>query len=150
MKKAFILLVATLLLPSLSAAQDNVGGFSLAKSIPMPGVQGKFDHSAIDVTRKRLFIAATGNKSVEVLDVDSGKWVNRIPGIEKAQGIYYLPDFNLLIVTDGIGAAAKFYKGDTLAPLQTVSLSADADYVTYDPVGKRLFVAHDRGDAGHD
>jgi DNA-binding beta-propeller fold protein YncE len=138
------------LVTSASLAQNSAGGFSLAKSIPMPGVQGKFDHSAVDVKGKRLFVAATGNKSVEVLDLNSGQWINRIAGIGKAQGIYYVPDFNLLIATDGIGAAAKFYKGDTLAPLQTVSLSADADYVTYDPVGKRFFVAHGGDDAGHD
>jgi DNA-binding beta-propeller fold protein YncE len=150
MRKLFILLLVSLLLASLSGAQDNVGGFSLAKSIPMPGVQGKFDHSAVDLRGKRLFVAATGNKTVEVLDLDSGRWVNRIPGFEKAQGIYYAPDFNLLIVTDGIGAVAKFYRGDTLAQVQTVKLSADADYVTYDPIGKRFFVAHGGDDAGHD
>src|SRR6516164_6031581 len=56
MRKPFILLLVTLLLTGLCAAQDSAGGFSLAKSIPMLGVQGKFDHSAVDVKGKRLFV----------------------------------------------------------------------------------------------
>lgn len=130
-------------------AQDEPGGFRLVKTIPMPGVEGKFDHSSVDVKGKRLFVAATGNKSVEVLDLDSGKWIHRIAGIEKPQGVFYAGDTNLLIVTDGIGAVARLYRGDSLELLQTVKLSADADYVAYDPAGKRFFVAHGGDDAGH-
>jgi DNA-binding beta-propeller fold protein YncE len=150
LKNLFHLLLIELLLSAFCLAQDTVGGFRLAKTIPLPGVQGKFDHSAIDIKGRRLFVAATGNKSVEVLDLDSGKWISRITEIEKPQGVCYVNDLNLLIVTDGIGAAAKFYKGDTLELLQTLKLSADADYVTYDPAGKRFFVAHGGDDAGHD
>jgi DNA-binding beta-propeller fold protein YncE len=147
--RAFLLLTA-LLLSAFSLAQESVGGFSLVKSIPMPGVQGKFDHSAVDVKGKRLFVAATGNKTVEVLDLGSGKWINRILGFEKAQGIYYAPDLNVLLVTDGIGAVAKMFAGDTLQALRTVKLSADAEHVTYDPATKRFLVAHGGDDAGHD
>jgi len=107
----------------------------------MPGLQGKFDHSAVDVSGKRLFVAATGNKTVEVLDLESGKRISRIPGLQKAQGIYYAPDVNVLLVTDGIGVVAKMYAGDTLQPLHTVTLSADADYVTYVAGTKRFFLA---------
>jgi len=139
-----------MLLSGACFAQESVGGFSLAKTVPMPGVQGKFDHSAVDEKGKRLFVAATGNKTVEVLDLESGKWINRIPGFQKAQGIYYAADVNVLLVTDGIGADAKMFAGDTLKPLQTVKLSADADYVTYDPATQRFLVAHGGDDAGHD
>jgi DNA-binding beta-propeller fold protein YncE len=149
LKKLFCSTLFALILSASSVGQDAAAGFHLAKSISMPGVQGKFDHSAVDVKGKRLFVAATGNKSVEVLDLDSGKWIHRITGIEKAQGVYYAPDVNVLIVTDGVGACANFYRGDTLELLQTVKLSADADYVTYDLVGKRFFVAHGGDDAGH-
>lgn len=150
MKKLFCQSLMALLFSVSSVAQDAVGGFRLAKTISMPGVQGKFDHSGVDVKGKRLFVAATGNKSVEVLDLESGKWIHRIPGFEKAQGIYYAADVNLLMVTDGIGAVGKLYKGDSLELLQTVKLSADADYVAYDSAGKRFFVAHGGDDAGHD
>ena len=38
-------------------------------TIPMPGVKGRIDHFAIDVKAHRLFVAALGNDTVEVLDV---------------------------------------------------------------------------------
>src|SRR4051812_38164149 len=37
----------------------------LAQTIPLPGVQGRIDHLAIDLPGERLFICALGNNTVE-------------------------------------------------------------------------------------
>jgi len=43
----------------------------------MPNVQGRLDHSAVDLKGKRLFVAALGDNqnTVEVIDLKSGKRV---------------------------------------------------------------------------
>src|SRR5882724_8165288 len=41
----------------------------LTKTIPLSGVKGRFDHFAIDAKGHRLFVAALGNNTLEVLDV---------------------------------------------------------------------------------
>ena len=38
-------------------------------SVPLPGVEGRFDHFAVDLKGKRLFVAALGNDTVEVIDL---------------------------------------------------------------------------------
>ena len=54
--------------------RDRFGAaFNLDKTIPLPGVEGRFDHIAIDVAAKHLIAAALGNNTVEVLDVAAGK-----------------------------------------------------------------------------
>ncbi len=39
----------------------------------MPNVQGRIDHMAIDVAGQRLFVAALGNNTLEVVDVKNAK-----------------------------------------------------------------------------
>jgi chromate transporter len=41
----------------------------LVQTIPLPGVQGRIDHLAVDVAGQRLFVAALGNNTVEVVDL---------------------------------------------------------------------------------
>ena len=40
----------------------------LVQTIPLPHVKGRIDHLAVDVAGQRLFIAALGNNSLEVID----------------------------------------------------------------------------------
>ena len=133
-----------------AAAPATKEPLHLVQSIPMPGVQGKFDHSAADVKGMRLFVAGAGNKTLEVLDLKTGKWTKRIPGFGKPQGLAYVAEFNKLFVSDGEAGDVKVFAGDSLALTDTIKLSADADYVSYDAVGKLLYVAHGGADAGHE
>lgn len=58
-------------------AQDAL---TLDKTIPMSKVEGRIDHMAADVSGQRLFVAALGNNTVEVLDLKAGKTIQSLPG----------------------------------------------------------------------
>jgi len=60
--------------------------------IPLPGVQKRIDHLAIDLRGQRLFVAALGNGTLEVVDLAAGKRVRSVPGLQEPQGVVYLPD----------------------------------------------------------
>ena len=45
----------------------------LEKTIELPDVQGRIDHLSIDLKGERLFVAALGNNTVEVIDIKGGK-----------------------------------------------------------------------------
>src|SRR5580704_8925244 len=68
------------------------------KSIPLTGVEGRIDHMAADVAGGRLFVAALGNKTLEVLDWNTGKPLKSISGLDEPQGIVYRADTNRLYV----------------------------------------------------
>ena len=53
-------LVTALILATSLAAISQTSQLPLSKTIPLPGVTGKFDHFAFDLNAGRLFIAATG------------------------------------------------------------------------------------------
>jgi len=129
---------------------EELAPLKLVQTIALPGVTGKFDHYTLDAKRNRLYLAASGNKSVEVVHLAAGKPLQSIPGFQKAQGIKYVADVDKLFVTDGKAGDLKIFNGDTLAPIATIPLSADADFVNYDPAHKLFYAAHGGDDAGHD
>jgi hypothetical protein len=64
--------VALLFNPLATQAQkipDNP--FRLVQTIPLAGVQGRIDHLAVDLPRRRLFVCALGNNTVEVIPADA-------------------------------------------------------------------------------
>jgi DNA-binding beta-propeller fold protein YncE len=81
-------------------AQGNAP-LKLVQTIPLPGVQGRMDHMSVDVKGKRLFVLANGDNqnTVEVIDLNAGKWISSIQGLSKPQGTFYSTDFNALFVT---------------------------------------------------
>ena len=53
----------------------------LEEQIPVPGVAGRLDHFTADFKRKRLFVSALGNNTVEVIDTFAGKVIHSIKGL---------------------------------------------------------------------
>jgi DNA-binding beta-propeller fold protein YncE len=136
---------------SSAVAQDNPSNdeaapLVLVRVIPMPDVQGRFDHMGIDVKTGRIFAANYGDDSVEVLEVQRGKRVHRIQsGFSKPQMVLYLPDSNRIVVSNEGDGSCKILDADTYSVLDTVKFSEDADQLRYDPVKKWVYVAY--GDA---
>jgi len=83
-----------------SYAQDHAP-LRLVQTIPMPNVKGRIDHMDVDVKGKRLFVAGLENGSLEVVDLQAGKWLKSIPGFKKTQGVAYVPSLNKVFVASG-------------------------------------------------
>jgi hypothetical protein len=49
----------------------------MVQTIPLPNVEGRIDHMAVDVEGQRIFIAALGNHSVEILDLNAAHFFLR-------------------------------------------------------------------------
>ena len=139
--KSFVLCAAILALAgSLFAAS-----LTLERTIPLPGVEGRIDHFASDAAGHRLFVAALGNNSVEVLGLDKGKVIHSIAGLDEPQGIFFVRETNRLFVANGGNGVVRVFDGTTFAPLAKVKLGDDADDVRYDPSAKLLYVGHGSG-----
>jgi len=53
------------------------------ETIPLEGVEGRIDHLGLDAKGKRLFVAAFGNDTVEVVDLDSARDRPRMPHLTR-------------------------------------------------------------------
>ena len=83
-------------------AATDVLRLRLVQTIPLPGVQGRIDHLAVDVAGQRLFVAALGNNTVEVIDLKRGERVQSLAGFKEPQGLAYLPDTKTVAVANGV------------------------------------------------
>jgi DNA-binding beta-propeller fold protein YncE len=114
--------------------------------IPIPGVEGRFDHMAVDNQNGRVFAAVYGNDSVEVLDAQRGKRIHSIQeGFTKPQMAAYLPDSNRIVVSSEGDGTCKILDADTYKLIDTVKFSDDADQLRYDPGRKRVYVGYGDG-----
>lgn len=113
---------------------------SLAYSVPLPGVKGRFDHFAISADGTRLAVAALGNNTVEIIDLTAKKHLLSMPGQHKPCGVLFSADgknlyasngddgsFKTIVITDGTiaGSLPKLDDADN------VRRDADQFYIGY-------------------
>jgi YVTN family beta-propeller protein len=65
--------------------EGRVTTMKLIQTIPMPGVEGQIDHLSVDMQGKRLFVAALGNNTVKVLDLNTSSVVHSISDLSEPQ-----------------------------------------------------------------
>lgn len=123
------------------------------QTIPMPNVEGYFDHPAVDIKGQRLFVPGEHQRTIEILDLKSGKDIHSITGLEgNPRKIVYIPESKQIWVDLGSGVA-KSFNADTYEPLKSVQLNPtstaedkrEPDNGILDPA-TGLFYIGDRGD----
>jgi hypothetical protein len=122
--------------------------WKLVNSIPLPGVEGRFDHAAADPSTHRVFFAALGNDTLEVVDVEAGKRVHTITGLKRPTGVLFIAELNLLVVASGGDGTCRFYDGASCAERARVTVLEDADNLRFDPKAKRIYLGYAEGALG--
>lgn len=117
----------------------------LERTIPLPGVKGRIDHLSFDADHQRLFVAALGNNTVEVIDLKSGKVVHTIGGLAEPQGVLYEPQRKRLWVANGSDGKVRIFDGLTFQPQRAIELGDDADNIRRDSTTQSIFVGYGSG-----
>lgn len=137
---------ATHIVAQTSSAAPAAQPLVLIGAIPLPNVQGRIDHFALD-PKGQLFVSALGNNSEEVIDIAAGRVVHSISGIPRAQGVAYSPDSNELFVGSDEGKL-NIYDGSSFHLITSIDFGDDVDNLRYDATSKRLYVGYGDGKAG--
>jgi DNA-binding beta-propeller fold protein YncE len=139
---------AALLALFLFTPAANGAALHLTQNIPLPGVEGRIDHLAVDLSGQRLFVCALGNDSLEVIDLQKGQRLQSITGLGAPQGVAYAFAQNRLYVANDKGGLCNIYDGKSLALVGKLDLADDADNVRYDNAANRVFVGYGNGALG--
>jgi hypothetical protein len=107
------------------------------QAIPVPDMQGGFNHISVDAARQRLFAAAPTDKTLEIIDLKQARPWRSLPG-EKPAAARYAPEFDQLYVSRGQSVA--IYDGKTYDLIATIDLGSNLDELQYDARAKRLYV----------
>jgi outer membrane protein assembly factor BamB len=120
-----------------SARSQEKGPLVLLQTIPVPGIQGGFNHMAVDTVRQRLFATASTSKTLEIIDLKEAKPWRSLAG-EKPAAARYAPEFDQLYVTRGQSVA--IYDGKTYDLITNIDIGSNLDELQYDARSKRLYV----------
>jgi DNA-binding beta-propeller fold protein YncE len=119
----------------------------LVQTIPLPNVEGRIDHLAIDLKGQRLFVAALGNDTVEIVDLRAATRVRSLSGFHEPQGVVFIESLGRLFVSNGGTGTVNSFDGENLQPVSAIKFSGDADNVRYDAAGQ-LYVGYGDGALG--
>jgi hypothetical protein len=122
----------------------------LVRTIPLPEVTGRLDHMGVDLEKKRLFVAAVTNNTLEVLDLTGGKPIKSLTGIKDAQDALFLGgDFNKLYVSS-LDGHVRIFQGETLWLAQDFKIEPDPNRLLYDPATNLIYFGYGGQNAGFD
>src|SRR5438132_3079422 len=117
----------------------------LETKIPLGDVKGRIDHMAIDLPRRRLFVAELGNDTVGVVDLNEQKVQHVITGLKEPQGIGYVPSSDTLFVANAGDGSVLLFRGAEYAAAGRIDLGDDADNIRVDSASNRVFVGYGSG-----
>jgi DNA-binding beta-propeller fold protein YncE len=117
----------------------------LEHKVDMPDVAGRIDHLSIDIATGRLFLAALGNDTVEVVDVKAARRLHTIRDVAEPQGLLFVPATNRLFVASGKDGSVRVFDATTLQALHSVSLGSDADNLRLDAASGRIWAGYGDG-----
>jgi hypothetical protein len=129
-------------------AQTAPAPLKLLRTIPLPGIDGAFDHMDLDVQGQRLFIPAEQAGLVEVVDVKNGRRIRTISDVRWPSTIAYHPQSDEIFVTDREDGTIKVLSGKTYELVKTIQLVKGPDNATYDPATQLFYAAYAGRNAG--
>ncbi len=119
-------------------------GYHLVKKIPVGG-EGSWDYLTVDQAARRLYVSH--ETQVEVLDVDSGTAVGKIPNTPGVHGIAIATEFGRGFVTDGRADSVTIFDLKSLKELGQVKTGSKPDAIVYDPATRRVLAMNGDSDS---
>src|SRR5258708_13260442 len=105
---------------------------TFAGRIPLQ-IDGRIDHTSIDLAGQRLFSSVFGADTVVVIDLKTNKVISQIKSVNKPQNSYYVPSVNRLFVSNQADGTVKIFDGTPFALQRTGQLSSDAATIPLNP-----------------
>lgn len=130
---------------AVAVADAPPASLRLSGTIPLPGVGARVDQITIDDKRQRVFIASTGERQIVVADLSRQVILQRVESLQQPQCVLFLPQANVLAVSDAAMGVVRFYDGVSLTLLRESPQRQLADSLATDPTGRLVYVAHGRG-----
>jgi DNA-binding beta-propeller fold protein YncE len=133
-----------------SAQERENPALRLVQTIPLPGVKGRLDHMGVDVEKKRLFVAATGNNTLEVVDLGGGKVLKSLTGFKDTQDALFLGgDYNKLYVSS-LDGHVRVFQGETFWLVHDFKVEPDPNRLFHDPATNLIYFGYGGENAGFD
>ena len=125
-----------LLLSLIAAAPLAAQKYEITHSYNIGG-EGGWDYVVPDPANHRLFIARQNR--VSVVDMNNGRLIAEIPGINGAHGTAIVSDIGRGFATSGNDSSILMFDAKSYKGLLKIRAGEDADAIIYDPSSKHVF-----------
>ena len=132
-------LIATLFNVSARAADAPL---AMEDAIVVPDSKGGFDYLQVDEANRRLLCNHTGNNSLDIFDVDTGKFIKRI-ATGKAQGVAIDSQAGKYFVSVSREKKLVIIDSKKMEKTGEVALGGPADALVFNPKNHCAYVGHD-------
>jgi len=112
--------------------------------ILVPDSTGGFDFLDVDVGQRRLLAAHTGNNSLDVFDLDTGKLIKHV-ATGKAQGEAVDVEGGKYYISTSADRSVVIVDSKSLEKTGEIKLPGEADDILFDPKNRRIYVDFDHG-----
>jgi DNA-binding beta-propeller fold protein YncE len=144
MTRLLCFLAPFLMLHSIIATAQSSAPLSLTQTVALPDVRGRIDHLGIDIEGARLFVAALGNDTAEVLDLRTAQRIQSLTHLQEPQGVAFAGKPGQLFVSNGRSGAVDVFSGNPLVGVGRIDGLGDADNVRYDAADKKVYVGYEK------
>lgn len=118
--------------------------YHIIKKIPVAG-QGGWDYLIVDEAARRLYVSH--GTQVEVLDVDSGATVGKIPNTLGVHGIALAQELGRGFVSNGQTSTVTVFDLKTLKTIGDVPTGKKPDGIIFDPATSQVFAFNGGSDS---
>jgi hypothetical protein len=147
----FVCRLSGFLLASLAAHAQvpTTAPLRLVQTIPLPGVAGYLGHMSVDAASQRLFVAALGNSSVEIVDLRAGQSVASIANLAQPEGVLFEKVSRRLFVScAGDGTCKVFDAAGKFPLLASIPVGGNPSAIRYAPAVRQVIVGYGAGALG--
>jgi WD40 repeat protein len=151
MRKAFTAVILSVFIASgapaleISMHDNPPEPVRLIKKIPLSNIRSRLGHMAIDINQNRLFVTVPDSNSVEVINLNTGKSLNRMTLIDNPQSILYIAFYNWIVITSGRDGTCNFYDGNTYNRIRSANFSEAAECLYYEISTRYVYVGYGYG-----
>ena len=135
--------------PSANASSQSF--FRLVQTIPIPNVNGRIDHMAIDIRGQKLFVAELENNSLDIVNLSTARRIHSIfkTALAEPQGVIFIPQPNRIFVSNSQDGSVDIFDAISFSFIKKIKLSSgDADNMRYDSSNKLVYIGYGQGSLG--
>ncbi len=119
--------------------------FRQVADIPLSGHASRFDYASLDPETGLLFIAHLGDSEVVAYDVEKGKVVATIPGIDRVHGVLAVPETGKVYASATASNEIVAIDEKTLKVVARMPAGVYPDGMAYAPGEQKLYVSDEHG-----
>jgi len=115
--------------------------FKLNIQLPRDRAQPSIDLLTLDTRNSRLYVPHSSNNALDLVDVDSNRYLGSVQGLAGIKGIALSSDPNIVFTSNGTDGSVSVVDVTAMRILSKIQVGGSPDAIDYDPVHAMVVVS---------